>query len=128
MKLMIVEDNEEMRMLMRSLLEDLAETITECADGSEAVEAYGKFKPDWVLMDIKMKVVDGIVATGRIKALYPDARIAIVTDYDDKHLRQAARNAGASAYLLKENLFDIRLLLSEGVRPEITDDSEGRKQ
>ena len=127
MKLMIVEDNEEMRILIRSFLEDMAETITECTDGSEAVRAYAQFKPDWVLMDIKMKVMDGIVATSKIKALYPDARIAIVTDYDDKHLRDAARNAGASAYLLKENLFDLRQLLGEGVRPEITDDSEGRK-
>ena len=128
MKLMIVEDNDEMRMLMRSLLEDLAEAITECADGGEAIEMYPQFKPDWVLMDIKMKVVDGIVATGKIKASYPDARIAIVTDYDDTHLREAARKAGASAYLLKENLFDIRRLLGEGLRPEITNDSEGRKQ
>ena len=128
MKLMIVEDNDEMRMLMRSFLEDIAETITECSDGGEAIEAYGEVKPDWVLMDIKMKVVDGIVATARIRAPFPEARIAIVTDYDDKHLREAARKAGASAYLLKENLFEIRRLLGEGERAEITDDSEGRKQ
>ena len=127
MKLMIVEDNQEMRMLIRSLLEDLAETINECADGDEAVSAYAWFKPDWVLMDIKMKVMDGIVATRRIKASYPDARIVMVTDYDDKQLREAARRAGASAYVLKDDLFEIRRLLGEGVRPEIATDSEGRQ-
>ena len=126
MKLMIVEDNEEMRMLIRSLLEDLAETIDECADGGEAVSAYARFQPDWVLMDIKMKVMDGIVATRRIKASYPDARIVMVTDYDDKQLREAARKAGALAYVLKDDLFEIRRLLGEGVRPEISADSEGR--
>ena len=110
---MIVEDNKEMRRLIRSLIEDMAETIDECADGSEAVRAYAEFKPDWVLMEKKMAVMDGIAATGKIKASHPEARIVIVTDYDDKQLREAALGAGASAYVLKENLFEIRRLLSK---------------
>ena len=64
-------------------------------------------KPDWVLMDIKMAPMDGITATNKIRNLYPDANIIIVTDYDDANLKNEARAAGAVGYVLKENLTKI---------------------
>ena len=111
MKLLIVEDNHNMRRLVAGLLRDLAEEIFECSDGAEAVAAYEAHRPDWVLMDIKMKEVDGIVATRLIKARWPAAQIMIVTDYDDSTFRQAARDAGASEYVVKDNLVDVRRVL-----------------
>lgn len=111
MRLLIVEDNAGMRRLMISLISDLVGAIRECTDGSEALAAYGDFQPDLVLMDIKMEKMDGIAATEQIRATFPHARIAIVTDYDDVRLRAAARHAGAFAYLLKEDLLAIRALL-----------------
>lgn len=83
-----------------------ADEICECVDGQEAVSAYNLQKPDLVLMDIRMDGVDGIQATRQIKAADPDAKIIIVTDYDDDALRQAAMRAGAAGYALKENLLD----------------------
>jgi DNA-binding NarL/FixJ family response regulator len=59
-------------------------------------------------MDIAMKDLDGISATRQIKAAYPDAKIIIVTGYDEAELRQAAREAGACGYVLKENLIELR--------------------
>ena len=112
MKLLIVDDNREMRRLMTRMLHDLAEAIYECRDGSEAVAAYEAYDPDWVLMDIKMKQVDGIVATRRIKDRWPAAQIMIVTDYDDDALRQAASEAGACEYLIKDSLVDVRRVLA----------------
>jgi CheY-like chemotaxis protein len=112
MKLLIVDDNHDMRRLIMGLLKDLAETIYECADGSEAVAAYEAYRPDWVLIDIKMKEVDGIVATRRIKARWPAAQIMIVTDYDDATFRQAAQDAGAAEYIVKDSLFDLRRVLA----------------
>jgi CheY-like chemotaxis protein len=112
MKLLIVEDNHEMRRLIVGLLKDMAETIYECSDGAEAVAAYEAHCPDWVLMDIKMKEVDGIVATQRIKARWPAAQIMIVTDYDDATFRQAASDAGAAEYVVKDSLFELRRLLA----------------
>jgi len=64
-----------------------------------------------VLMDIEMNGLDGITATRRIKAAHPAAKIIIVTNYDDPALREAARNAGACGYVLKENLFEVSSLL-----------------
>jgi len=111
MKLLIVEDNADMRRLITSLVRDLAETINECNDGALALAAYIEHQPDWVLMDIKMPVLDGIAATRQIVTAFPAAQIAIVTDYGDDKLRVAASAAGASAYVVKENLFALRGIL-----------------
>ena len=113
MKLLIVEDNDRMRRLIRRTVADLAETIHECSDGAEALAAYNTNRPDCVLMDIKMGKMDGITATRNIRAAYPDARVIIVTDYDDDKLRHTAERAGACHYLVKENLLAIREVLSE---------------
>jgi two-component system response regulator DegU len=111
LKLLIVEDNQPMRDLIRSIISDLAGDITECGDGAEALSAYTRCRPDWVLMDIRMKEMDGISATRQIKASYPEANIMIVTDYDSPNMREAARQAGACEYVTKENLLDMRRFL-----------------
>ena len=111
MRLLIVEDNPEMRRLMKRMLADLAEEFAECDDGNKALKAYTCARPDWVLMDLEMKVMDGITATGQIRSVFPDARVIIVTNHDNQSLRQAARDAGARGYVLKDNLFEIRSFL-----------------
>jgi CheY-like chemotaxis protein len=112
MNLMIVDDNEQMRRIIRSIISDLVEELYECEDGEQAVALYAERRPDWVVMDIRMKEMDGLEATRRIIARFPQARIVIVTDYDDRELREAAREAGACQYINKRRLFDLRLLLS----------------
>jgi CheY-like chemotaxis protein len=111
MKLLIVEDNANMRRLIKGLVDDLAETINECSDGAEALAAYVEHRPDWVLMDIKMERLDGIAATRQIIAAFPDAQIVMVTDYADAKSRAAASAAGACAYVVKEDLFVLRAIL-----------------
>ena len=115
MKLLIVEDNHQMRQMMRSFLSDLAQEIYECSDGAEAMDAYAAHQPDWVLMDIEMEVVDGITATRQLKARWPESKVVIVTIHDDARLRAAARQAGACAYLTKDDLFSVRELLTSSV-------------
>ena len=111
MKLLIVEDSEKMREMIKSFVANVAEEVFECTDGAEAFTAYEQQQPDWVLMDIEMADVDGLTATRQIKAAWPEARIMIVTNYDDEALREAAHDAGASEYVLKPNLPDIRRIL-----------------
>lgn len=112
MKALIVEDNELMRRLIKSLIGSLADVVIECDSGDAAYEAYAVNQPDWVLMDIQLPGLDGITATHRIKAAFPDAHILIVTDHGDEPLRAAARAAGACGYVLKEHLLSIRELMS----------------
>ena len=73
--------------------------------------AYSAQLPDFVLMDISMKGLDGITATTQIKAAHPGARVIMVTDYDEPPLREAARTAGACGCVLKEDLFEVGRLL-----------------
>jgi len=113
MKVLMVEDNPSMRSMIRRILAGIADEISECDDGAAACSLYGELRPDWVLMDIELGQVNGITATRRIKAQYPDARVVIVTNYDDEQLREAAKVAGACGYVLKENLFSLLRILTE---------------
>jgi CheY-like chemotaxis protein len=118
MKILIVEDNAEMRQFIRSIVEDLAEAVVECSDGEEAVAVYmaQQFSgDDRVLMDLQMPRLGGLEATRRLRAAFPEAQVIIVTQYDDPHWRAAARQAGACGYVLKGDLLDLRLRLQAGV-------------
>ena len=111
MTLLIVDDNPQFRDLIKMVVAGLADEVSECADGDEAVAAYGVRRPDWVLMDLRMARMGGLEATRRLVAADGTARVLIVTDYDDVHWRAAASDAGACGYVLKENLLDIRRML-----------------
>ena len=111
MILLIADDHAEMRRTIRSVVEDLASTIFECADGAAAVAAYRECRPDWVLMDMQMPHLDGFQATRAITREWPAARICVVSNFDDEDLRQSARAAGAHAYVHKGALLELRSIL-----------------
>lgn len=114
---LLVEDNPSMRALIRSLAEAASSVVEECQDGESALEVYAQIQPDCVLMDIKLGGMDGISATRAIRQVDPGARVVIVTEIDDEQHRRAAADAGASGYLLKENLLDLPALLSRPAEP-----------
>ncbi len=114
MNILIVEDNPLMRAMIRETISEWADVITECEDGDEAFAAYQTDLPHWVLMDIQMPRVDGFTASRQIKSSYPDANICMVTDYGDARTRRAAQEVGATAFVLKENLEELRTLLGAG--------------
>ncbi|MBV9937454.1 MAG: response regulator transcription factor [Acidobacteriaceae bacterium] len=101
-----------MRQIIRALVTDLAEDVYECSDGAQAVAAYATQQPEWVLMDIEMPILDGLTATRQIKQAFPAAHIVIVSNYGDERMRAAAVQAGASHFVLKENLLQLRGILS----------------
>lgn len=108
---MIVDDSDEIRGMLRAVIADVAAPIYECHDAGEACAAYATHRPDWVLMDVFMAPIDGLTAVRQIFQSFPNARIVIVTQYDDARFRTAAREAGACGYVLKENLFEVRRFL-----------------
>ena len=118
MKIMIVDDHAEMRRLLRSTLSHPACEFVECADGAEAVAAFATQRPDWTIMDVAMKDLDGIEATRRIKARFADARIVILTQHDSPPMRQAAATAGAFGFVAKDNLAELGALLRRDDRPD----------
>jgi DNA-binding NarL/FixJ family response regulator len=113
MTVMIVDDNTSMRTMIRRYLSGILPSMkfVECNDGEEALAAYEHNNPDWTLMDIEMECMDGIAATRAIRSAYPDAKIVILTQYNDVDLRFETERAGATGYCLKDNLTDIEKFL-----------------
>jgi CheY-like chemotaxis protein len=111
MTILIVDDSGSMRRLLVRAVRKCVEHVWECADGAEALAAYIAHSPDVVLMDVHMPQLDGLAATRQIVQFDPAARIVMVTDYDDEELRIAARGAGASGYVLKQDLSDLEAIL-----------------
>lgn len=107
LNVLIVDDNAMVRKLIAEIMAPVAMEIRECADGGDALDAFDALQPDVVLMDVRMKRIDGIEATRRIRKVHPDAKVIIVTDVDDDAVRQAARSAGACGYALKDDLLDL---------------------
>jgi CheY-like chemotaxis protein len=111
MTVLIVEDNVSVRRLLRRAVEQIATQIWECGDGAEALAAYNEQRPDLVLMDVRMPIMDGLAATRQIRRSDPAARIIIVTDCDDEETRAAASEAGAWGYALKQDLTILEALI-----------------
>jgi CheY-like chemotaxis protein len=117
---MIVDDHAEMRRLLRSMLEELASEVTECADGAQAVAAFARQRPDWTIMDIAMKGMDGLEATRRILQQFANSRIMMLTQHDTPQMRAAALEAGACAFVSKDNLAQLGTILrDQASKPKI---------
>ena len=116
MKIMIVDDNRKMRAFIHKFLcihlKDAPE-VCECDGGAEAIRDFPNEQPDWILMDLKMEPVNGLEASRSILKQYPEARIIAVTQFDEPVYREEAQDCGIRAYVLKENLSDIPVLLKD---------------
>ena len=109
--LLIVDDNAEMRQLVKRIATKVSDEIFECEDGDEALASFARHHPDWVLMDIEMKRMDGLKATAQLVAHYPEAKVIIVTKHADTQTRAAAIEAGACAFCSKDDLLSLRSLI-----------------
>jgi len=109
--ILIADDNSQVRRMMRDLIEDIDPEIVECKDGGAAIAAYDLHHPDFVLMDIHMTPVDGLTATKEILSRYPEAKIIAVTQYQDTGTRDAAMSLGMWAFVAKDDLMSLRVLL-----------------
>jgi DNA-binding NarL/FixJ family response regulator len=101
---LIADDQALVRVGLRKILEAEPETtvVDEAADGEDAVAAARRLRPDVVLMDIRMPVLDGIEATRRIVNAQPGTRVLILTTFGlDTYVYEALR-AGASGFMLKD--------------------------
>ncbi len=76
--------------------------VGEAANGEEAVELYRKHRPDVVLMDLRMPIMDGLTAIKAILGEFPDAKIIALTTYEGDEDIHRALAAGARGYLLKD--------------------------
>jgi len=105
-RILIVDDQALIRSGLRMILESETDltVVGEAADGKEAIEAGRRLRPDVILMDVRMPVMDGIDATRKLVGggLEPDPSVLILTTFDLDEYVYAAIRAGASGFLLKD--------------------------
>ena len=111
MRFLIVDDDARIRRMIKTVVANDTDSVFECNDGAQANASYTEHKPDWVLMDVTMPGLDGISATREIRSSHPTARIIIVTNHESAAMRAEAHSAGAHAYVVKENLLELRDIL-----------------
>jgi len=99
----LAEDHAVVREGLAELIrrESDMEVVGEAGDGEDTVRLVKQLKPDIVLMDIAMPLVNGVEATKQIKATVPQTRVLVLTAYDNPEFVTAAIEAGAAGYLLK---------------------------
>jgi DNA-binding NarL/FixJ family response regulator len=106
MRVLLADDHPILRDGIRRGLESAGETVVgEASNGEEAVELARETKPDIVLMDLSMPVLDGVGATRRIVQEVPGAKVVVLTMHDDPGRTRDALQAGARAYLTKGTSF-----------------------
>jgi CheY-like chemotaxis protein len=111
MTILIVDDNAGVRRLLKRVVTEIGAAVAECSDGAHALAAYVELQPRIVLMDVRMPLMDGLTATRQIRQHDPAARIVIVTDYDEDEVRTLASQAGAFAYVVKQDLTQLAELI-----------------
>ncbi|MEW1836663.1 response regulator transcription factor [Nonomuraea angiospora] len=103
-RVIVVDDQAVVReglVLLLGLLPDI-EVVGSAGDGEAALRLVGERRPDVVLMDLRMPRMDGVEATGRIRAEFPDTQVVVLTTYSDDESVFAALRAGARGFLTKD--------------------------
>lgn len=122
-RLLICDDHPVVRSGLRGILRSQPdfEVVAEAFDGTQAVALARRFRPDVVLMDLRMPEMDGVTATGKIKAEHPEVQVLVLTTYETDADILHAVGKGAIGFLLKdsseENLFDAIRQAAQGRSP-----------
>jgi CheY-like chemotaxis protein len=114
--ILVVEDYDDMSLAMRLALERQGYHILEASDGAQAVEVAARERPEVILMDLSLPVLDGLKATERIRAdpASRDTVIVAVTAHQEQDYRARALAAGCNAFVTKPIDFDwLKDLLDE---------------
>ncbi|MBD3258442.1 response regulator [candidate division GN15 bacterium] len=114
--ILVVDDSKMMRRNLKKLLTEAGhEVVAEADNGSEAVSAFGQFKPELVTMDINMPVMDGIEAVRRILVDFPEAIIVMISAHNEQNRVYQAIKCGAKNYIVKPVRADKLLMVIDQV-------------
>ncbi len=103
-KVILADDHEIVRKGIKVLLESEndIEVIAEASDGQEALDRVAEYKPDVLIVDIRMPVLNGIETTVRMKAIAPETKVLVLSMHDDEEYITKSIDGGAMGYLLKD--------------------------
>jgi len=115
-KILVVDDEESHRIMLRAVLRDEGYEVTEAADGSEAVRAVEDEPFDLILMDVRMKTMDGIEALQEIRKISPLVPVLIMTAYASVKTAVEALKSGAFEYLTKPlDIEELKVLIEKAL-------------
>ncbi len=103
-RVLLADDHQLLRQALRRALEDAGyDVVAEAGDGEEAMHGVAEHRPDLVVIDVTMPVLDGVEATRRIHAQFPETSIIVLTMHAEDALKAEALRAGAAAFLTKDS-------------------------
>ncbi|WAC55481.1 response regulator [Gordonia sp. SL306] len=129
-RVLLVDDQELVRTGLRRILRarDGFDIVGECGDGDEVVEKVASCAPDIILMDLRMRHVDGITATATVRTLRDPPPVLVLTTFDDDQLLSGALRAGAAGFILKDSpaealIWAVRAVVRDGafLDPAVTE-------
>ena len=105
-RILVVDDRPIVRHGLKALLRAYPEweIVEEAEDGLEAVEKAERTKPDVIVLDVSMPIMNGLEACRQIRKIAPQSEIVIVTQHDSPQMMREARGAGARGYVSKSNV------------------------
>lgn len=103
-KIILADDHEIVRKGIRLILEteNDIEVVAEASDGEEAIDMVRKYRPDLLIVDIRMPVLNGIDTTARVKKEFEDTKVLVLSMHDDEEYIIKSIDCGADGYLLKD--------------------------
>lgn len=126
-RILLVDDSKDLRVLLRLTLEGLGEfdVVGEAEDGRQAIAEVARLRPDLVLLDLSMPVMDGLEALPEIRAQAPEARVLVLSGFSARQMGAEAVRCGASGYMEKSGIVDklaprIRELFPERLSGPVT--------
>jgi len=102
--LLIADDHAEFRKAIRQVLQDVPVACSEASSGNEAVQLFKEQHHDWVILDVRMPDGGGISAAKAIRELEPNARVILISQWNDEECEIAAEEVGAIRFLNKEDV------------------------
>jgi two-component system chemotaxis response regulator CheY len=104
LSMLIVDDNVRMRSIVAEINSRKTVKVLESTGGIDALFQYRLHRPDWIIMETTTERMDGLAATELIHNYFPQAKVMLVSPEDTPEMRQAAHQAGASAFVPRDNL------------------------
>ncbi|MBU0558574.1 MAG: response regulator [Bacteroidetes bacterium] len=113
MKILVANNNHDMRNLLHEIIDDTSTQIQFVKDGWIALKECEDWKPDWIMIDVCVDRIDGFTAAKAIKQMSPKQKVILLLEREDVSLNNSAQNIGIDVCMLKEDLTQLRKILKQ---------------